>query len=77
MAMKNLLGCLVVVPAAAIGMSFAAPAAAAPTNCQTIGATTVCGQGTVRGGGQAAPQPSSPSMYGGGCTTPYGTYQAC
>jgi hypothetical protein len=65
--------------AAAIGISIAPPAAADPSNCKTVGATTVCGQGNVRGGGQSprAPNGPVPAPVGGGCQTPYGTYQNC
>jgi len=66
------------IAAAAIGMGMAPPAAADPSNCQTIGATTVCGQGDVRAGEPAepsnAPVPAPPE---GGCQTPYGGYQNC
>ena len=65
--------------AAVIGISFAPPAAADSSNCHSVGASIVCGQGGVRGGGQpggalTAPVPVPAS---GGCTTPYGSYQNC
>ena len=72
--------------AAAIATSMAPPAAADPfKNCQTTGAATVCAQGSVGGGGGQSPDSSGPYFrpdslfygYGGGCTTPYGTYQNC
>jgi hypothetical protein len=67
--------------AAAIGISLAPSAAGDPSNCQTVGAATVCGQGDVRGGGQSAGAPNVPAPTGapagGGCRTPYGTYQNC
>jgi CubicO group peptidase (beta-lactamase class C family) len=61
---------------AAIGISIA-PSAAADndsSNCQTIGAATMCGQGGVRGGGpsEASPGPVSGPPAEGGCLTPYG-----
>lgn len=64
---------------AAIGISIAPSAAADPSNCQTVGATTLCGQGDVRGGGQSAGASNSrvPAPVGGGCLTPYGNYQNC
>jgi hypothetical protein len=65
--------------AAAIGISIAPPAAAAPSNCQTVGATVVCGQGNVSGGGQSAGAPNGPvsAPVGGGCQNAYGGYQNC
>jgi hypothetical protein len=62
--------------AAAIGISVAPPAAADPSNnCQDNSGVTVCGQGGVSGGGQSV-APAVPPV-GGGCTTPYGSYQNC
>jgi hypothetical protein len=79
MAIKNFLGGLVVVAAATIGLSLASPAAAAPTNCQSAGGTTVCGQGTLTG--PSVSTNSAPATTGSngasGCTTMYGTYQRC
>jgi hypothetical protein len=67
------------VGAAAIGIGIAPPAAADPSsNCQTIGASTVCGQGGITGGGGASAAPgggAAPS--GGGCVNAYGGYQNC
>jgi hypothetical protein len=63
--------------AAAIGISVAPLAPADPTTCETVGATTVCGQGSVNDGGGSAPPPAAPAPTPGGCTTPYGTYQNC
>ena len=65
--------------AAAIGISIAPPAFADPTNCETVGESTVCGQGNVRGGGEVAGPPNvpAPTPAGGGCQTPYGSYQNC
>jgi hypothetical protein len=67
------------IAAAAIGISFAPPAAADTSNCQNAGATTVCGQGGVTGAGPSAGAPSAPpsAPAGGGCLTQYGTYQNC
>lgn len=70
----------VAIGAAAIGISIAPPAAADTSNCQTVAGTTVCGQGVVKGAGPSAgpsnaSSPAAPA--GGGCTTPYGTYQNC
>jgi hypothetical protein len=75
--------------AAAIGISIA-PSAAADPQCQDIGATTVCAQGTVGPGDPSADStvgpgdPSADSTAGplgdpntNGCLTPYGTYQRC
>ena len=42
----------VAIGAAAIGISFAPPAAAGSSNCHTVGPSIVCGQGGVSGGGQ-------------------------
>ena len=76
---RYVMGGLVTAAATAIGISVAAPAAADSSDCQQVGATTVCGQGTVTGGGQsAAPAaPAVPPMGGGGCTNAYGSYQNC
>jgi hypothetical protein len=65
--------------AAAIGISVAPPAAADPSNCQTVGETTLCGQGEITGGGPSggAANGPFPAPVGGGCETPYGTYQNC
>jgi hypothetical protein len=65
--------------AAAIGISSAPPAAANPSNCQTVGSTAVCGQGNVRGASQSAGAPNGavPAPVGGGCQNPYGGYQNC
>jgi hypothetical protein len=72
--------------AAAIGISIAPPAAAEP-QCQDIGATTVCAQGSVGAGDQSADSTAGtdqsvdigpvPDLSDGGCLTPYGTYQNC
>jgi hypothetical protein len=69
----------VTIGAAAIGISIAPPAAAAPSNCQTVGGTTVCGQGNVRGASQSARAPNGPvpAPVGGGCQNAYGGYQNC
>jgi len=72
---RCLIGALVAVAAAAVGMSGAPVAAADPSNCQQLGATMVCGQGAIRGGipghnGVMAP-------FGGSCTNAYGAYQNC
>jgi hypothetical protein len=65
--------------AAAIGIGIAPPAAADPTNCETVGGSTVCGQGDVRSGGEVAGPPNvpAPAPIEGGCQTPYGSYQNC
>jgi hypothetical protein len=72
--------------AAALGISIAPPAAAEP-QCQDIGATTVCAQGSVGAGDQSADSTVGtdqsvdigpvPDLSDGGCLTPYGTYQNC
>jgi len=65
--------------AATIGISVAPLAAADPSNCQQVGSATVCGQGSVRGGGQpgGGSNPQVPAPTGGGCTNAYGGYQNC
>jgi hypothetical protein len=71
---RCLIGAVVAVAALAIGMSGTPRASAAPSNCQQVGATIVCGQGGVSGiqghNGVMAP-------FGGSCINPYGTYQNC
>jgi hypothetical protein len=64
--------------AAAIGISIA-PSAAADPQCQDIGATTVCAQGTVGPGDPSADSTAGPlgDPNTNGCLTPYGTYQRC
>ena len=71
---------------AAIGISIAPSATADddPSDCQTVGGVTVCGQGDVRGEGPSAtpgPVSATPGPLSGpaegGCLTPYGTYQNC
>jgi len=72
----RVLGGLVIV-AAAIGMGVASPATASPTNCQTVGKSTVCGQGSVTGPTQASkPAAGASAPSSGGCTNAYGTYQS-
>ena len=53
--MKNVTTVLVAaaIGAAAIGIGIAPPAAADTSNCQQVGASTVCGQGDVRGADQS------------------------
>ncbi len=64
--------------AATIGISVAPLAGADPSsNCQTVGATTVCGQGDISGGGPPSAGPSVPAPPTGGCTNAYGGYQNC
>jgi hypothetical protein len=62
-----------------IGISVAPLAGADTSNCQQVGASTVCGQGGVRGGGQPAggSNPQVPAPSGGGCKNAYGGYQNC
>jgi hypothetical protein len=55
-------------------MSGAPPVAADPSNCQQVGATTVCGQG---GGSGVLGHNGVMPPNGGGCINPYGTYQNC
>jgi len=75
--MKKTTAVLVLAGAATIiGMSIAPLAGADTTSCQTVGATTVCGQGEVRGEG-SAPQASVPAPATGGCSNAYGGYQNC
>jgi hypothetical protein len=64
--------------ATAIGIGIAPPAAA--DNCQTVGAATICGQGSPTNGSSSAGAANAPAQGGpasGGCVTPYGTYQQC
>jgi hypothetical protein len=57
-----------------LGISVAPLAGADPTNCQQVGATTVCGQGGVNSVRQpAAPPGAGPSA----CTNQFGGYQNC
>jgi hypothetical protein len=65
--------------AAAIGIGIAPPAAADTTNCQTMGAATICGQVGLTNGGPSAGASNAPAQgpASGGCLTPYGTYQSC
>jgi len=64
--------------ATAIGIGIAPPAAADTSNCQTVGAATICGQGSVTNGGQpAAASPGGADAPGAGCTNAYGGYQQC
>jgi hypothetical protein len=64
--------------ATTIGISVAPLAGADPSNCQQVGASTVCGQGDVSGGGGQPParRPVS-GPPAGGCTNAYGGYQNC
>ncbi len=78
--MKKTTAVLVLAGAATtIGISFAPLAGADTTNCETVGGTTVCGQGDVSGGGQPAggSNPQAPAPTGGGCANAYGGYQNC
>jgi hypothetical protein len=65
--------------AAAIGIGIAPPAAADTSNCQQVGAATICGQGGVKNGSPSAGASNAPAQgpANGGCLTPYGTYQSC
>ena len=67
--------------AAAIGISVAPPAAAEQSKCQTVGGTTICGQGNVRGGGASGGVSNAPAQTPapatGGCQNAYGGYQNC
>jgi hypothetical protein len=72
--MKKIITALVLA-AVTIGISVAPLAGADPTNCQQVGAATVCGQGGVNSGGQpAAPAPRAGAQ---ACTNAYGGYQNC
>lgn len=62
--------------AAAIAIGIASPAAADPTNCETVGGATVCGQGTVGGEAGASNGPVSAPM-APTCRNAYGAYQNC
>ena len=73
--MKKTRNVLVLSIGVTIGISVAPLAGADPTNCQQVGATTVCGQGGVNSGGQpAAPNPDAGPN---GCTNVYGGSQNC
>ncbi|HME50570.1 hypothetical protein [Mycobacterium sp.] len=75
--MKKTTAVLVLACAATtIGISIAPLAGADTTNCETVGGTTLCGQGEVRGEG-AAPEASVPGRATGGCSNAYGGYQNC
>jgi|HubBroStandDraft_2_1064218.scaffolds.fasta_scaffold396533_2 hypothetical protein len=66
--------------AVTIGIGIAPPAAADTSRCQSVGATTICGQGGVTNGGRSAGASNAPAQGGpasGGCLTQYGTYQSC
>ena len=73
--MKKTRNVLVLAIGVTIGISVAPLAGADPTNCQQVGAATVCGQGSVNSGGQPA------GTHGGAgpqaCTNVYGAYQHC
>jgi len=75
--MKKTTAVLVLAGAATtIGISIAPLAGADTTNCETVGSTTICGQGDVRGeGGPPKASVSAPST--GGCANAYGGYQNC
>jgi len=61
-----------------MGLGLSSPAAANPTNCQTVGKSTVCGQGSLNGAGESTQTStvSAPSN-SSGCTNVYGNYQRC
>jgi hypothetical protein len=63
--------------AVTISLSVAPLAGADPTNCQQVGFTTVCGQGSVNGGGQPAAGGASQPAGGTACTNAYGSFQNC
>jgi len=65
--------------AAAMGVGIAPPAAADTSRCQSVGATTICGQGGVTNGGPSAGASNAPAQgpASSGCLTQYGTYQSC
>ena len=63
------------ISAVTIGISVAPLAGADPSNCQQVGAATVCGQGGVNSGGQPAAPP--PGAGPNSCTNAYGGYQNC
>jgi hypothetical protein len=77
--MKKTTVLVLAIGAATIGISFAPLAGADPSNCQTVGGSTICGQGSVGGGGQpgGAPNAGVPAPGGGSCTNAYGAYQNC
>jgi len=64
--------------AVGMGLGLASPAAANPTDCQTVGMSTICGQGSMNSAGEStqAPTASAPSN-SDGCTNVYGNYQRC
>lgn len=75
--MKKTTSVLVLAIGVTIGIGVAPPAGADTSNCQQIGAATVCGQGGVNSGGQSAAPPPGAGPAGGGCTNAYGGYQNC
>jgi hypothetical protein len=60
-----------------IGIGVAPSAGADPSNCQQVGAATVCGQGSVNSGGQPAASPPGAGSPGSACTNAYGGFQNC
>jgi hypothetical protein len=71
------MGVAVAVAAAGIGMSGVPPAAGDPSNCQQVGATTVCGQGGVMVPPRIAGHNGALVPFGRGCFNPYFAYQNC
>jgi hypothetical protein len=63
--------------AVTIGISVAPMAGADPSNCQQVGAATVCAQGGIRSGGQGPVSPPGAGPPTGGCVNAYGGYQNC
>ena len=75
--MKKTTTVLVLAIGVTIGISVAPLAGADTSNCQQLGAATVCGQGAITNGGQRATPPPGAQPPGGGCTNAYGAYQNC
>lgn len=73
--MKKSTAVVLAIGAVTIGISVAPLARADPTNCQQVGAATVCGQGDVNSGRQPAGPP--PGAGPNSCTNVYGGYKNC
>jgi hypothetical protein len=63
--------------AVAISLSVAPLAGADTSSCQSVGAATVCGQGSVNSGGQPAAGGAGQPAGGTACTNAYGGFQNC
>ena len=75
--MKKTTLLVLAVGAVTVGISVAPLAGADPSNCQQVGAATVCGQGSVNSGRQPAASPPGAGSPGSACTNAYGGFQNC